>query len=113
MAGKKRIDSRLASVAEVMEILEDRKKGGELGYEQTLTLEYAGKFSKLKESESRKMEKDLEDLGLTETLALKVIEIMPGEPNLLKLILAMDRNRQPTDDETINKILGVVKSYSI
>ena len=58
------------------------------------------------------MEKDLEGLGLPETLALKVIEIMPGEPNLLKLILAMDRNRQPTDDETINKILGVVKNYS-
>ncbi len=112
MAGKKRTGSRLASVAEVMYLLEERKKDGELGYEQTLTYEYATKFSKLKESDAKKMTKELEDLGLSELLSLKVIEIMPAEPNLLKLILAMDKNRQPTDDETVNKILGVVKSYS-
>ncbi len=112
MAGRKRTGSRLASVAEVMDLLEDRKKDGELGYEQILTLEYAGKFSKLKELESKKMKKELEELGLSEVLSLKVIEIMPNEPNLLKLILAMDKNRQPADDNTVNKILEVVKSHS-
>ena len=112
MAGKKRYDTRLASVPEVLEILEERKKDGELGYEQTLAYEYATKFSVIKESDAKKMKKDLEELGVDEKLALKFIEIMPDDASLVKLILAMDKTRQPADDETVTKILTVVKSYS-
>lgn len=112
MAGKKRYDTKLASIPEVLEILEERKKDGELGYEQTLAYEYATKFSHIKESEAKKMKKSLEELGLEEKLALKMIEIMPDDAGLVRLILAMDKNRQPADDETVGKILEVVKSYS-
>jgi len=112
MAGKKRYDSRLASIPEALDILEDRKKDGELGYEQTLAYEYATKFSRMKQTEAKKMRKELEALGLDERLALKFIEIMPDDASLVKLILAMDKNRQPTGDETVTKILEVVKSYS-
>ena len=112
MAGKKRSDTRLASVPEVLNILEDRKKDGELGYEQTLAYEYATKFSQVKESDAKKMMKELVELGLDEKLALKMVEIMPDNASLVKLVLAMDKNRQPADDETVGKILEVVKSYS-
>lgn len=112
MTGKKKLDSRMASMPEVLSILEDRQKSGELGYEQQLVLEHATKFVKLKESDAKKMAKELGDLGLDDKLALKVIEIMPTEPNLMRLILAMDKNRQPADDEAVGKMLGVVKSYS-
>lgn len=112
MAGKKTSGTSLATISDVLDILHERKKDGELGYEQTLTLEYATKFSKLKVSDAKKMKKELEEMGLSEKLALKVIEIMPTEPNLLRLILAMDKNRQPTDDETVNKLLEVVKGYA-
>lgn len=112
MAGKKRYDSRLVSIPEVLEILEERKKDGELGYEQTLAFEYATKFSKIKETEAKKMKKELQELGMDERLALKFIEIMPDDAGLAKLILAMDKNRQPTEEETVTKILAVVKSYS-
>lgn len=112
MAGKKRYDSRLASIPEVLDILEDRKKDGELGYEQTLAYEYATKFSKLKATEAKKMRKELEELGVDERLALKFIEIMPDDASLARLILAMDKSRQPAEDETVSKILAVVKSYS-
>ncbi len=112
MAGKKRSDTRLASVPEVLNILEDRKKDSEFGYEQTLAYEYATKFSQVKESDAKKMVKELEELGLEEKLALKMVEIMPDNASLVKLVLAMDKNRQPTDDDTVGKILGVVKSYS-
>ena len=112
MAGKKRSGTRLAAMPEVLDILHGRKKDGELGYEQQLTFEYAEKFSKLKESDAKKMKKDLEGLGIDSKLALKFVEIGPDEPNLVKLILAMDKNRQPTPDETVAKIIEVVKGYS-
>ena len=112
MAGKKRYDTRLASIPEVLEILEERKKDGELGYEQTLAYEYATKFSKIKESEAKKMKKELVGLGVDEKLAIKFIEIMPDDASLVKLILAMDKSRQPTEEETITKILAAVKSYA-
>ncbi len=112
MTGKKRLDARRASMPEVLSILEERQKSGDLGYEQQLVLEHATKFAKMKESDVKKMVKELGELGLEERLALKVVEIMPTEPNLMKLILAMDKNRQPADDEAVGKMLEVVKNYS-
>jgi DNA-directed RNA polymerase subunit F len=112
MSVKKSLDNKLVNISEVLDILDERKKGGELGYEQSITYEYASKFAKLKPGDAKKMKKELENMGLEEKLALKVIEIMPEEQNLLKLILAMDKNRAPADEETIGKILGVVKSYA-
>lgn len=112
MIGKTNGDSRLVSISEVQEILEDRQKDGELGYEQTLAFDYAKKFNKLSKSEANKMKKELEGMGLSEKLALKMIEIMPLDASQLKLILAMDKSRAPTEDETVNKLVAVVKSYS-
>ncbi|MDE1834436.1 MAG: DNA-directed RNA polymerase subunit F [Candidatus Micrarchaeota archaeon] len=112
MIGKKRDEGRLASVSEVMEILEERKKDGELGYEQQLAFDYMEKFSKLGKGDSGKMQKQLEELGLSEPLALKTIEIMPIDAMQMKLILAMDKTRAPTEDDAINKMMEVVKSYS-
>lgn len=102
----------MAAMPEVLDILEDRKKAGELGYEQQLVLDYATKFSKIKESDAKKMKKDMEGMGLSERLSLKMIEIMPTEPNLVKLILAMDKNRQPATDEEVAKLIETVKGYA-
>jgi len=111
MAGKKRLESRLATVPEVLEILEDRKKDGEFGYEQTLVYEYMEKFAKVKTADAKKMLKELEEQGIDQKLALKFLEVMPEEPNLVKLILAMDKNRQPASDELVAKIIEIVKSH--
>jgi DNA-directed RNA polymerase subunit F len=112
MIGKNTGDSRLVSISEVQEILEDRQKDGELGYEQTLAFDYAKKFNKLSKSEANKMKKELEEMGLNERLALKMVEIMPIDASQLKLILAMDKTRAPTEDETVAKLMEVVKKYS-
>jgi DNA-directed RNA polymerase subunit F len=112
MTGKKTLETRMASMPEVLGILEDRQKSGELGYEQQLVLEHATKFAKLKESDAKKLKKELEEAGLSERLALKVIEIMPTEPNLFRLILAMDTDRQPASDEEVGKLVELVKGYS-
>lgn len=112
MIGKTTSDGRLSSISEVEEILEDRKKDGELGYEQTLAYDYAKKFNRLTKSESKKMQKELEELGLSERLSLKVIEVMPIDATQIKLILAMEKSRAPTEEETVVKLMAVVKSYS-
>lgn len=112
MIGKNTGDSRLVSISEVQEILEEREKDGALGYEQTLAFDYAKKFNKLSKSEANKMKKELEEMGLSERLALKMVEIMPIDASQVKLILAMDKSRAPTEDETVNKLIEVVKKYS-
>jgi DNA-directed RNA polymerase subunit F len=112
MIGKTTGEGKLTSISEVQEILEDRQKDGDLGYEQTLAFDYAKKFNKLTKGESKKMQKELEELGLSEKLALKVVEIMPMDASQMKLILAMDKSRLPTEEETVTKLMAVVKSYS-
>ncbi len=112
MIGKTNSRGRLVSVSEVKEILEERQKDGELGYEQTLAYEYTKKFNKLSKADAEKMKKELEAFGLGEKLALKVMEIMPADVSQLKLILAMDKSRAPTEDTELAKIMEVVKSYS-
>ena len=47
MIGKKLINSEPISLAEAKELIDARKKEGELSYEQNLTLEYTKKFAKL------------------------------------------------------------------
>ena len=109
MIGKEGNDGRPVSIAEVLEVLEQRKKGGELGYEQELVYDYAKKFSKLSQSEAGKIRKELEELGLREKTAFKIIEIMPIDISQLKLVLVMER--RAFEEQEITKIMGVIDSY--
>lgn len=112
MIGKSTGEGKLTSISEAEGILEQRQKEGELGYEQKLVYEYAKKFNKLSKGDAKKLQKELEDMGLSERLALKVVEIMPIDASQLKLILAMDKSRAPTEDETVAKMMEIVKGYS-
>jgi DNA-directed RNA polymerase subunit F len=109
MIGKESSDSKPVSIAKVLEVLEHRKKGGELGYEQQLVYDYAKKFSKLSEAESKKMYKELEELGLRDKTAYKIIEILPVDIAQLKLILVMER--RALEEQEIANIMKVVDSY--
>lgn len=109
MIGKDKSDTRIATLAEVLEILEDRKKIGDVGYEQQITEDYAKKFSKLSVSDSKKMMKELAELGIHEKTASKVVEIMPNDVVQLKQVLLIEK--KPVEEETVNKIFEVVKSY--
>lgn len=109
MIGKGKSDTKMATLPEVLEILEERKKDGELGYEQALTHEYAKKFSKLEAAQARKMLKELLELGLGEKSAIKVIEIMPADLVQLKQVLVIEK--KSLEDETVTKVFEVVNSY--
>jgi DNA-directed RNA polymerase subunit F len=109
MIGKEKSETKVATLAEVLEILEERKKVGDVGYEQQITEEYAKKFSKLSVSDARKMMKELAEFGIGEKTAAKVVEIMPNDLMQLKQVLLIEK--KPVEEDTVNKIFDVVKSY--
>ncbi len=63
MIGKESKQNGYASLSEVLEILEDRKKERELTYEQQIAMEHAKKFVVAKVTE-QKTKKALEALGI-------------------------------------------------
>ncbi|MGI0134564.1 MAG: hypothetical protein ACREBW_06375 [Candidatus Micrarchaeaceae archaeon] len=95
-------------MTEVLDIIKKRKstpKG--LSYEQQTAFEHASKFT-ADPDDAAKLKKRLEDLGmLSEKTVFKIIEIRPKNFMLLKQILASER--KTFDDETVNKILAVIK----
>ncbi|MDE1860977.1 MAG: hypothetical protein KGH72_04660 [Candidatus Micrarchaeota archaeon] len=109
MIGKETQGSRLASIYDVKEILEEKKKSSELGYEQKMAYEYVIKFAKLDKAETKKMMKDLEQFDLKERTVMKIMEVLPVDPNQLKLMLVDEKKN--FDDETIKKIMAVVDAY--
>ncbi len=110
MIGRGKTDTRIATLPEVLEILEERKKEGDTGYEQQLTDEYAKKFTKLSAADAKKIMKELAELGLGEKSASKVVEIMPADLIMLKQVLIIEK--KPLEEDAVTKVLEVVKSYA-
>ena len=108
MIGKEVKGSRAIEITEVLEIIKKRKstpKG--LSYEQQTAFEHASKFA-ADADDAAKLRKKLEELGiLSEKTIFKIIEIRPKNFMLLKQILTSER--KTFDDETVNKILAVIK----
>lgn len=106
MIGKDSKNNGHASLNEVLEILESRKKERELTYEQTIALEHATKFASAKNSEA-KTRKALEETGLLSGhTVLTILNIMPKGEVLLKQILSGEK-RTFAEDE-VKKILAIV-----
>lgn len=99
-------------MAEVKEILEEERKARELSSEQQFSLEHAQKFSRIESKKSRKLVNELmnEIEGLPETLAIKMVDLMPTDPEDIRLIFAKERANVKKKD--IDKILDIVEKYS-
>jgi DNA-directed RNA polymerase subunit F len=96
--------SKPTSIVKAKEILSNRSKEGELGYEQTQALENAEKFSKFKPDGIKKLvEKLTNNEKISEELATKIIDICPTDVSTLKAILVKDRIE--LSDEEINQII--------
>ncbi len=109
MIGKEQVAKRLASLPEALEILEKRKRGGELGYEQQLAYDYAKKFAKLDSGKASKLRKELEALELSEKTTASVLDIMPIDIMQLKQILATDK--KILGEGVPEKIMGIIEGY--
>ncbi len=109
MIGKGTSEKRLISIPEALNILEERKKDGELGYEQELAYEYAKKLSKMDVKDSIKMKMELEDLGFTEKAAIKMIDIMPLDVMQLKQTLIIEK--KTFADDILEKAMEIIEKH--
>ncbi len=111
MIGKGTTEVRPATLSEVQKILNDRqgKGGGEFGFEQQTTLDYAKRFSHLKLSDAEEMMKELVEIGMKPEAASKATDILPTKSQLM-LILAKDKSE--LTDKKMSEVLEVIAKFS-
>lgn len=100
--------AKIVSLPEAFQILEDREKEGEFGYEQTLALDYAKKFSKIEASKVAKLKKELEEFGISEKIAISIVNVMPMDVTQMKQILANEK--KALEPEIADKAFALVES---
>jgi len=109
MMDEKVLSSKPIPLVKVKEMLKELSKEGELTYEQSLTLKYADKFSKLSISKTEKLIEELKKTdGLTEELAIKIVDLLPQNEEVLGLIIGKNTK---ISDEDLQKIIKLVTSY--
>lgn len=105
------LDVKSVSMAEAKEILEEREKQRELGYEQKIALEHLKRHTRLKPADAKKMMGEISSvlrMG-SETLSL-ITNILPKTADEVRMIFA--RERFSLKEEEIAKIIEIVKKYA-
>lgn len=103
-------DKKFLSLAEVRDTIIERQNEGELSAEQKLALEHSQKFARIDAKKSRKLVKDLLELGfVSEVNAIKIADIMPTHADDVRLIFS--KERASVEKKDIEKILSVVQKY--
>ncbi|MHC1604772.1 MAG: RNA polymerase Rpb4 family protein [Candidatus Methanofastidiosia archaeon] len=111
MIGKKKIDERFISRAEVKDIILKRQESSELLYEQGTTLDIIQKFTKITSTQSKEMvSKLLEKIPrIREENAAKIVDLMPKDKEDLGVIFS--KERFILTDEEISTILEIIDNY--
>ncbi len=103
-------DKKIATLAEVKEIIEERQQDGELTPEQKLALEHCQRFSRIDAKKAKKLVKELTELGfVSEVNAVKIADILPNHSDDVRAIFAKERSAVEKKD--VEKILSVVQKY--
>lgn len=100
------------TLPEVKEILESETKIRELSTEQKYALEHSQRFSRLEDKKSRKLVAELmqEIEGLNEPVAMKIADLMPKDPEDIRVLFAKERAGAQKKD--VDKILAIVEKYA-
>lgn len=116
MIGKGEKERRPATLAEIAGILEKRlaevhrEEEEKLGLEQRMALEYAKKFAKIGRRKAAEMyEKLMKMEKMKPEVAVKIIDIMPTNEELIKLVFAKERIT-PTDKD-IKEVIKIVEEF--
>ena len=100
------ISSKPVPMAEVLSVLEERKKEEEeLGYEQANALDHAEKFVKCDSKKAEAVLKKVKAASpkIDEETAVKIVDVMPGNEETLKAILL--KNKIEISDEEIKDLM--------
>jgi len=103
-------DKKMATLTEVRDILLERQEQGELTAEQKLALEHSQKFARVDSKKSRKLVKELMELGFVSDMnAVKIADVMPDHPDDIRALFA--KERATLDKKDIEKVLSIVGKY--
>lgn len=99
------------TLPEVKDILESEAKDRELSTEQKYALEHSQRFARLDDKKARKLVSELvsEVEGLSETIAIKIADLMPKDPEDIRILFAKERAGAQKKD--VEKILAIVEKY--
>jgi DNA-directed RNA polymerase subunit F len=112
MIGKGANTIRPATLAEVEKILDKRQGvgGGEFGFEQQTSLEYAKRFSHLKYNDAMEMVEELGKLEIKPETAVKIVDLLPSNKSQLMLVLSKDKLE--LSEKKMSQLEGIIASYS-
>ncbi|MEM3362230.1 MAG: RNA polymerase Rpb4 family protein [Candidatus Anstonellaceae archaeon] len=110
MVGKKELESRPLTLAEVYEIMQKRMSESDIGYEQQTTINYVEKFKKLDKKQSEELLEKLKEIPeLNLETAIKIVDILPKFRETLEVILAKDKII--LEESKIEQIMKYIKEY--
>lgn len=104
------ISKKLVTWSEARRIMEDRIKDEtpSILAEQERTWEYLKTVGDRDPDREREAVKKLMELGLSEVLAVNMVNICPKQPGEVRLVLAMEKELV-YDEELVSKILDVIR----
>ncbi|HID60606.1 MAG TPA: DNA-directed RNA polymerase subunit F [Hadesarchaea archaeon] len=110
MIGKRIVKERPVPLAEVLKILEKKKKEGDLEYGQRLTYDYTQKFAEL---DNKKIGELMDELlkieKIREHQAVVLVDLMPETKEDVELIFSKERTR--LEEAEIKKVLELINKY--
>ena len=110
MIGKDNVSGEPVSTAQALEILEQRKKEGELGYEQDLSFKHAEKYTSMSLKEAKKLAEELSETGISKKTIIKIVDILPKTEIQLKNVLLIEK--KAIEELEVKKIFEIVSKYS-
>ncbi|MFH1447282.1 MAG: RNA polymerase Rpb4 family protein [Candidatus Micrarchaeota archaeon] len=111
MIGKEVKDQRPTTLAGALKIMEERKKAGDLGFEQQTTYDYLKARKLLEEEDALKMIEELSKIEkLTPEIVIKIVDILPRGESQLKVLIAKERHTFNTAE--MEEILKLVEKYA-
>ncbi len=109
---KEIISEEEVTLPQVKKILAQRGKEGELSFQQSITLEHAGSFSRMAPAVSVKVvDKILKSYDLNRSQAVQIVNIAPTTIEELKSILS-SRSTSLTDEQLIEIVDLIIKNRS-
>jgi len=104
------VRENLITSTEAKDILKERKKEIELGYEQKNALDYLKKYDKLNSKQSKELASKLSEVKrLRERQIISIVNILPQDNDDLRLILEKDYNLLTDEEKSL--ILESVRKF--
>ncbi len=109
---KEIISEEEVTLPQVKKLLTQRGKEGELSFQQSITLEHAGAFSRMAPAVSVKVvEKIIKNFSFTRAQAVQIVNIAPTTIEELKSILSQ-RSTSLSEEQMIEIVDLVIKNRS-